>query len=412
MTNRLFSAHPPGVPLLSLLICALLCSGATRTDAAVALGIDVLRESNFAGLTGKRVGLITNQTGVDSSGTKTRLILKRAPGVRLVALYTPEHGLDGTEKAGKYISTRKDPLTGLTAFSLYGPSRKPTAEMLRGIDVLVFDMQDIGCRSYTYISTMAKCMEAAGENGIEFVVLDRPNPIGGERIEGPGIESRWISFVGQLPVPYVHGMTVGELARMANAKGWTGARCNLKVVPMKGWERGMMWRDTRLRWVRTSPNIPYGESPAYYVATGILGSLGGVDIGIGTSLPFQVAGAGWMNSESLAAKMRSSGIGGVRFEPTRTPDGSPGVRLHIDPYRATNLTEINLHLIAEFNKRTSKSLFARTTSSSMDIFYKVCGGKSIREKLAAGVPPRTIARSWAELADAFRAARKPFLMYK
>src|SRR5438552_30297 len=164
---------------------------------AVELGIDVLQKQGFAPLVGKRVGLITNQTGVNAAGVKTRLILAHASGVKLVALFTPEHGLDGTELAGKYVSSRRDPLTGLPAYSLYGPTRKPTPQMLKGIDVLVYDLQDIGCRSYTYISTMVKCMEAAGEKGIDFIVLDRPNPLGGVRVEGPPIETRWISFIGQ-----------------------------------------------------------------------------------------------------------------------------------------------------------------------------------------------------------------------
>src|SRR5437762_3467002 len=163
---------------------------ATRMRATVQLGVDVLESAGYALLKGKRVGLVTNQTGVDSNGVRTRVLLKK--NVSLVALYTPEHGLDGTEKAGRYVSSRRDPLTGLIAHSLYGPTRKPTPDMLRGVDVLVFDLQDIGCRSYTYISTMGRCMEAAGEKGIPFVILDRPNPVGGLRIEGPSVDPRWI----------------------------------------------------------------------------------------------------------------------------------------------------------------------------------------------------------------------------
>jgi uncharacterized protein YbbC (DUF1343 family) len=185
----------PGIVAVLILACASIAS------AQVQLGIDVLQSENFAALQGKRVGLITNQTGVNSAGKKTRLILAHAPGVKLVALFSPEHGPDGTELAGKYVASRRDQATGLLVHSLYGPTRKPTPQMLAGIDVLVYDMQDIGSRSYTYISTMVKCMEAAGELNIEFMVLDRPNPLGGVRVEGPMIEPQWISFVGQLPVP-------------------------------------------------------------------------------------------------------------------------------------------------------------------------------------------------------------------
>ncbi|NBV34379.1 MAG: DUF1343 domain-containing protein [Proteobacteria bacterium] len=262
--------------------------------AAVELGIDNLESRQFEQLKGKRVGLITNQTGVNAAGRRTREILAKAPGVKLVSLFTPEHGLDGKELAGKYVANRKDSLTGLVAHSLYGPTRKPTPEMLRGLDVLVYDMQDIGVRSYTYISTMAKCMEAAGESGLEFMVLDRPNPLGGLRIEGPPVEPQWISFVGQLPVPYVHGMTCGELARMLNDRQWMASRCRLTVVKMRGWERQMIWQDTGLRWVQTSPNIPRADSPAYYVATGIVGSLAGLETGVGGATPFEIcAGKGW-----------------------------------------------------------------------------------------------------------------------
>ena len=207
---------------LSLIVAFIL---PTSVAKAVELGIDVLQGNNFDLLRGKRVGLVTNQTGVNSAGVKTRMILKKH--VNLVALYTPEHGLDGTEKAGVEVRSRRDPVTGLIAYSLYGDTRKPTPKMLQGIDVLVYDMQDIGCRSYTYISTMGKCLEACAEQGKEFVVLDRPNPLGGNRVEGQGIDPKWISFVGQFPVPYVHGMTVGELALMANAKGWMGPKLSL-----------------------------------------------------------------------------------------------------------------------------------------------------------------------------------------
>ena len=255
------------------------------------LGIDVLRANGYRGLIGKRVGLITNQTSRDGRGTKTRQVLHRARQVNLVALYVPEHGLEGTEPAGKKIKSRRDPLTGLTAHSLYGATRKPTSSMLRGVDILVFDLQDIGCRSYTYISTMALAMEAAAENGKEFMVLDRPNPLGGIRVEGPPLENRWKSFVGQIPTPYVHGMTAGELAGMINGKRWIRSRPNMIIVKMRNWNRARTWGDTGLRWFPTSPNIPKGTSPLYYVATGILGGLSGLDIGIGTSRAFEFAAA-------------------------------------------------------------------------------------------------------------------------
>ena len=233
----------------------------TPASGTFALGIDVLRENNFSILRGKRTGLITNQTSVDGSGTPSRVVLQRALGPSFTTLFTPEHGLDGRERAGNKVASRRDPLTGLIAHSLYGSTRKPTPAMLVNVDVVCFDLQDIGSRSYTYISTMALAMEACGHAGKEFVVFDRPNPVGGLKVQGPPREERWKSFVGQVPVPYLHGMTAAELARMGNACGWWAALPQLSVIPMRGWRRGMTWRDTGLRWIPTSPNIPGPNSP-------------------------------------------------------------------------------------------------------------------------------------------------------
>jgi uncharacterized protein YbbC (DUF1343 family) len=377
---------------------------------AVQLGIDRLQEMEFAPLAGKRVGLITNHTGVDSRGEKTRLILRRAKNVNLVALFTPEHGLDGTEPAGRYVASRRDKATGLTAYSLYGPTRKPTPQMLRGIDALVFDIQDIGVRSYTYISTMARCMEAAGEAGIEFIVLDRPNPLGGMRVEGPPVEPGLISFVGQLPVPYLHGMTCGELARMTNGKGWMASRCRLSVVEMRGWERRMVWGDTGLRWVRTSPNIPRADSPAYYVATGIVGSLAGMDIGVGGPEPFQVCAAPWLDAQAFTQYVRGLQIPGVSATPY-VRGNFKGARLRIDPRSAGNLSALAVALLARVNQQAHPNLFARSSADKLDIFYKVYGSRSIREQLERGVPVPRITQAWESFVRRFDAERGPYLIY-
>ena len=267
----------------------------------VSLGVDRLVEDDFAAMRGMRVGLVTNQSGVDGKGKKTRLVMRGSEAVDLVALYAPEHGLDGVALAGKKVASGRDAATGLPVHSLYGRTRKPTAAMLRDVDVLVFDMQDVGARCYTYVSTMGLCMEAAGAAGKKFVVLDRPNPLGGERVEGPPREPRWKSFVGMYPVPFVHGMTAGELAQMANGEGWLSNRVDLSVVPLGDWRRSTLWSGTGLKWVRTSPNIPSGMSPFYYIASGITGHLAGADVGTGTSIPFEyVAGGG-------SSRMRSRG---------------------------------------------------------------------------------------------------------
>jgi uncharacterized protein YbbC (DUF1343 family) len=390
-------------------------NSATRYSGPTLLGIDVLEKDGFAALADKRVGLITNQTSVNRRGTKTRVVLHRAPQVNLVALFTPEHGLDGTEKAAAHISTRRDSTTGLIAHSLYGPTRKPTAQMLSTIDVLLFDLQDIGSRSYTYISTMILAMEACAQYGKEFVVLDRPNPLGGLRVQGPPLEKRWVSFVGQIPVPYVHGMTAGELAKMANSRGWFSGRCRLSVVPMRGWTRNMVWSDTRLRWVPTSPNIPNADSPFYYAATGIFGSLTGGDIGIGTSAPFEYAGGPGIDPTEFTAAMKRFNTPGVSFSPYRSSrkPGHAGVRIRIDKNTSADLVALNLIIIDEINKRIGHpDLFDKTSSSSKKIFYKVYGSNSIETQLKRGVSPGSIIGGWKSHNDRFLQNRQPYLLYR
>ncbi len=381
---------------------------ASTINAAVELGIDVLEQSNYATLHGKRVGLITNQTSIDSHSNRTRVLLRQH--CNLVALYTPEHGLDGKEKAGRYVKSRRDPVTSLTAYSLYGPTRKPTASMLRGVDVLVFDIQDIGCRSYTYISTMAKCMEAAAESHVEFVVLDRPNPLGGLRVEGPTVERPWISFVSQFPIPYVHGMTVGELAQMINAKGWAGGRCNLTVVSMRGWTRNLTWAETGLRWVPTSPNIPRGSSPLYYVATGMVGELSGPETGVGGYAPFEMISAKWLNSERFTNYLQSLDMPGVVFQEFHS-GRQQGSLLRIDPKAAADLTALGVYMLAELNRSSGSALFRRTSRSKLDIFFKVYGSSSIRSQIERGVSPESIVAGWKQNVTNFRQARAGFLLY-
>jgi len=389
--------------VLAILIC-LLFLGALRAGAAVLLGIDVLQREDFAPLRGRRIGLITNQTGVNSEGEKTRWILAHAPGVKLVALFTPEHGLDGTELAGRYVASRRDPLTGREAYSLYGATRKPTPEMLEGIDTLVFDMQDIGCRSYTYVSTLAMCMEAAGEKGINLVVLDRPNPLGGMRVEGPELEEQWRSFIGELPVPYVHGMTVG------NARGWVQPRCRLSVIPMRGWDRRMLWQDTGLRWVRPSPNIPYSTSAFYYVATGMIGELAGMETGVGSSHPFQVAAAHHASAYDVMRELEIIRPDGVSFAPYEEGHFE-GVSLSINPRTDTNLTGLGIYLLAGLDAGRRPDLFEVSSGDKLEMFYKAYGSSGIREELERGISPRRIVAAWSAGVERFEAEREPYLLY-
>jgi uncharacterized protein YbbC (DUF1343 family) len=389
------------------LVCVFFAACATASGT-VALGIDVLEQSDYAILRGKRVGLVTNQTGIDSDGNRTRGLL--AKHCNLVALYTPEHGLEGREKAGRYVKSRRDSVTGLTAYSLYGPTRKPTPGMLRGIDVLVFDIQDIGCRSYTYISTMGKCMEAAAENNINFMVLDRPNPLGGSRVEGPMVERSWISFVGQYPIPYVHGLTTGELAKMINGKGWLGVRCNLTVVPMRRWSRNMTWDETGLRWVPTSPNIPKPTTPAYYVATGMIGELNGVETGVGGYAPFEMVSSRWLNGERFTGYLQSLNMPGVYFQPF-SRGRAQGALIRIEPNNAANLTALGIYMLAELTRSSGGQVFRKSSRSQLDLFYKEYGSSLIRALLQHGASAASIVKSWDSGVEQFRKDRASYLLY-
>lgn len=408
------------------LTCLLLLFGAVgRSEAglfggrkpSVALGIDRLRADGYAALKGLRVGLITNHSGVDSSGVKTRLVLHRAPEVNLVALYTPEHGLDGTELAGKWVESRIDKATGLKAFSLYGKTRKPSRSMLEGIDILLFDIQDVGARCYTYVSTMGLCMEAAAEAGIPFVVLDRPNPLGGDRVEGPPIESKWISFVGQYPVPFVHGLTAGELAKMIVGEGWIKAKPQLTVVPLGGWKRSMGWDKTGLRWVRTSPNIPRAESCDFYIATGIAQHVPGIDAGTGTPTPFEYVAAKGVDGARLAAELKALKLAGVKFSAyrSRKKAGWEGVELDLEPSKVKSLAALDLILLEVLYRHSKKvgiDLIASAGASGRSLLFKVYGSDSLRRDLEAGRSGAQIAASWAGGNRKFRTRRAAYLIYR
>lgn len=374
------------------------------------LGVDVLASRGFDLIRGKRVGLITNHTSLTGRGERTRTVFQRGLGPNLVALYAPEHGIDGTIGAGIHVSTRRDSVTGLTIHSLYGPTRKPTPAMLAGIDVLVFDLQDIGCRSYTYISTMIVAMEAAAENGKQFVVLDRPNPMGGWRVEGPPLEAKWKSFVGQIPVPYVHGMTAGEIAMMACAHRWVSRVPRLDVVKMQGWTRGMTWQDTGLRWHPTSPNIPHSISPFYYVTTGILGGATSVDIGIGTEEPFGYAGGAGINANALLAYCQRLNTPGVTFSPY-SRNGFGGVRIHMSPRNTTDLTALDVLLLAEINRLSGGKVVSRMSGSKLNLFNKVYGSESLYSDLRRSVPATSIVARWQGWNQSFRSQRQRFLLY-
>ena len=411
------------VIILSIFILSGICSA----QPVVKTGIEVLRDQNFALLLGKRVGHVTNPSGVDSQMNSTIDILYNAPGVNLVALYGPEHGVRGDVYAGGKVSDSKDATTGLPVYSLYGNTRKPTGEMLKGIDVMVYDIQDVGVRSYTFISTLGLVMEACAAEDIEVVVLDRPNPLGGNKIEGCYVEQPYYSFVSQYKIPYVYGLTVGELAELINEEGLNcgqkgnqqPAKCKLTVVPMQGWERDMLYKDTGLPWVLPSPNIPFSDSPMYYAASGICGELYGfMNIGIGYTLPFQVFGATWLDPDKLKAKLESYNLEGVSF---RTIWYKPfagalkgqlvgGLQYFFTDYAKARITETQFYVIqAVAELYPDKKAFE--VVNGYGLFDKVCGTDYVRLNFGKWYKVDDIISFWRKDEDSFRTLSEMYHIY-
>ena len=378
-----------GTKILVLLISGILASTTLLSQAKVQTGLEVLISQDFNILQGKRVGLITNQTGVDSKLKSTVDIFNEAPEVNLVALYGPEHGVRGDYSAGEYVEFYEDEITGLPVYSLYGKTRKPTAEMLNNIDILVYDIQDNGCRSYTYISTMGYSMEAAAENNINFVVLDRPNPLGGKKIEGPLVEEGYFSMVSAFPIPYVYGLTCGELANLINSEEYLkgNKKCRLKVVPMKGWKREMKFDDTGLEWVLSSPHVPHASTAQYYVATGVMGELQVFTEGVGYTLPFQLYGAEWIDPQKLAGKMNALELEGVLFRPISfkpyygrlAKKEIKGVQIHILDADKFNLMGLQFMFMDVHHKLYPEKDVYSLSEKRHNMFDKVTGSSKIRE---------------------------------
>jgi uncharacterized protein YbbC (DUF1343 family) len=389
----------------------------------VKTGLDVLLSEDFAPLKGKRVGLITNPTGVDHNLVSTIDLLYKAPGVRLVALYGPEHGVRGDYAAGDRVSSSVDLRTGLPVYSIYGNTRKPTPEMLKGIDVLVYDIQDIGSRSYTFISSLGLAMEAAAENNIEFVVLDRPNPLGGLKMEGCLVEPGFVSFVSQFPIPYVHGLTVGELAMYLNGEGLLAnhIKCKLTVISMKGWKRSMYFEKTGLQWVPSSPHIPYANSPYFYPVSGILGELGVINEGVGYTLPFQLFGAGWINADSLADNLNHLKLPGLIFRPIhykpfygKEKDSAiNGVQVHIADFEKAPLSLVQFYVLQECHKLwPAKNVFEMCNKSRISMFDKVCGTDKIRKEFSKDFEVQSIETLWRQDITPFKEKARKYFLYE
>ena len=413
--------------LLLISLSLLVSSVVFASGPVVKTGIEVLRDRGFEGLTGKRVGLVTNPSGVDHLLNSTVDILFNAPGVELVALYGPEHGVRGDLYAGDHVKDSRDEVTGLPVYSIYGATRKPTKEMLQGIDIMVYDVQDVGVRSYTFISTLGLVMEACGEMGIEVMVLDRPNPLGGNKIEGCYVEPGFYSFVSQYRIPYVYGLTVGELAVMINEEGMNRgqkgdqapARCELTVVPMEGWTRDMVYEDTGLPWVLPSPNIPFKDTPMYYAAAGICGELYGfMNIGVGYTLPFQVFGALWLNPERLKEKLESYGLPGVSFRTIwyKPFSGSQkgqlvkGLQYFFTDYENARLTDTQFYVMqAVAELHPDKKAFE--IISGYGLFDKVCGTEYVRKEFQKRYNVSDILEYWRKDEEDFRTLSQRYHIY-
>lgn len=406
--------------LLALMLVVLPLRGQVLT------GIDVLEQNGFQELAGKRVGLVTNPSGVDRFVRSTIDVLFEAPQVNLVALYGPEHGVRGDAYAGDHVESSTDPKTGLPVYSLYGPTREPTQEMLEGVDIMVYDIQDVGVRCYTFISTLGLVMRACAKAGIEVLVLDRPNPLGGYKVEGPLVEDGFYSFVSQYHIPFVYGLTVGELANLINEEGLNRGqkgdqphlRCKVSVIPMRGWKRWMKFRDTGLPWILPSPNIPSMESALCYASSGICGEFGHLNTGVGYTIPFQTFAAEWIDADALKARLDSYALPGVAF---RTIHYKPiagslkGKLIHGVQFFFTDFERANISLLQFYVMQAVQELwpshnpYPLKSTRMTDI---VCGTDYVRINFGKQLKAADIVDYWNKDADAFKRLSQTYYLYR
>lgn len=399
--------------------------GSLFLQAQVIPGIEVLEQNGFEELLGKRVGLVTNPSGVDRQLRSTIDILFEAPQVNLVALYGPEHGVRGDAYAGDHVESTKDPKTGLPVYSLYGPTREPTQKMLEGVDVMVYDIQDVGTRCYTFISTLGLVMRSCAQAGIEVLVLDRPNPLGGRKVEGAVVQDGFYSFVSQYPIPYVYGLTVGELAGLINEEGLNRGqkgdqphlKCKLNVIPMRGWHRDMLFRDTGLPWILPSPNIPSMQSAICYPASGIGGEFGHLHVGVGYTIPFETFAAEWIDADALKARLDSYRIPGTAF---RTIHYKPiagskqgkllhGVQFFFTDYEAASITLTQFYLMQAVEELyPDHNPFPMKSTRMLDL---ISGTDYVRTTFGKRMKVEDIVAYWNKDVEAFKAVSKNYYLY-
>ncbi len=386
---------------------------ATSGEAAVVPGLEVLLSDSLHLVRDLRVGLVTNHTALARDGTHAIDLLDGSDAVELAALYSPEHGIRGEAEAGEKVASGRDARTGLPIHSLYGDTRKPTPEMLEGVEVLLFDIQDIGARYYTYVWTMALAMEAAGEAGIPFVVLDRPNPIGGVKVQGNVLDPAFASFVGLYPVPMRHGMTPGELARLLRAEH--GVRAELHVVPAAGWHRGARFPETGLPWVAPSPNMPSLESALHYPGTCLFEGTN-LSVARGTERPFQQIGAPWLDGEELARRLDARALPGVRFEAVRFTPENPGD----GKFGGTEVLGVRFHRTGPEYDPTRAAVAALVEARRLagedwawrpGHFDRLAGTDALRTGIEAGRGAGELTAGWDEQLEGFRDRRARHLIY-
>lgn len=405
------------VLLLSTVSAAMAKNDKEKKNKKFRLGIEVLLQDEIDLIKDKRVGLITNPTGVDQNVTSIVDLLFNNPDVNLTSLYGPEHGVRGSAQAGQYVEQYTDEKTGLPVYSLYGKTKKPTPEMLSNVDVLLFDIQDVGARFYTYIYTMALAMEAAKENNIPIIVLDRPNPISGTKVEGPVLEDKYSSFIGEYPIPVRHGMTVGELAKLFNSEFNIGA--DLTVVEMEGWKRNMYFDETPSEWVLPSPNMPTLETAVVYPGAALIEGTN-VSEGRGTTKPFELIGAPFINSDNLAAKLNSYKLPGVTFRaasfiPTFSKHAnvlSHGIQIHVTDRNAFKPFETGLYIVKTIHDMYPNDFqFRAPSAAGISFFDNLVGNGSIRADIEAGKSVEEMKAAWKTGLDEFNEIREKYLLY-
>ncbi|MCR5327072.1 MAG: DUF1343 domain-containing protein [Bacteroidales bacterium] len=411
--------------ILRHILCAAALTVGISLSAQVKPGIEVLRDRGFEGLRGKRVGLLTNPSGVDSQLRSTIDILKE--NVNLVALYAPEHGVRGDIWAGGKVESGTDAATGLPVYSLYGATRQPTPEMLKDVDIVVYDIQDVGTRSYTFISCLGLMMRTCATVGVQVMVLDRPNPLGGLKVEGSLVRDGFYSYVSQYRIPYVYGLTVGEIAKMINEEGLNRGqkgdqlplKCQLTVVPMEGWERWMTYDKTGLPWVMPSPNIPYPRSAICYPCAGLVGEFNDyLNIGIGYTIPFDAFAADWIAADQLKARLDSYKVPGIAW---RTVHYTPfygscakklvhGVQYYFTDYEAAPMTLIQFYVMQAVYELYKKNPF-ELSPGRISMFNKVCGTDFVSKEFGKRFKVSDILSYWTAETEDFKTLSKKYYIY-